>query len=468
MTAHAVPAGHAEHHGPHHVDPRPHLPETPQALTADVVERVTHPKLGWLFVLSGLLFLVGIAGVVMRISGGYTDRAQWGFYAAVFAWVLSTGCSAPALSVATRLTKGYWRKPLVRVAELFAATTVLLVLLFIPLLPAIPPVTSHVSFWVNWQGAPQTALLLAVLGLAVCGLGYIYTSARPDAAAVGDQTGGRKAFAARIAGQWGGTPHQWKVLRQGVSYLAVFYLMFLIFVHFLVAIELAITLVPGWRDPIFPAFHGITGLQAGLATLVLMLWVMRRFGGYQQYLALDQFWNPAKLLMSFSMLWFYFWWSAFIIFWYGRTPAEQAVLLTIGFGPYLVPFVIGFVLNFVAPLLLLIWNPIRVSIPGPVVASVIIIIGNFFDRWRIYGGSFGTHLVDGEIHHALTEIPVFRAPDLADLMVLVGAFGGMVFIFLLAARLVPVMSLWELTEGQLLTKARDLVRNRVVVIGKPE
>ncbi|MSQ10928.1 MAG: hypothetical protein EXR52_08010 [Dehalococcoidia bacterium] len=475
MTAHTTHAGHAEghdHHGSRHVNPRPVLPATPQALTTDLVDRITHPKLGGLFVVSGLLFLVGIVGVFMKVSGGYADRSTWGFYAAVFAWVLSTGCSAPILSVATRLTKGYWRKPLVRIAELFGATTILLVLLYLPLIPVIPPPTSHMSFWVNgsWVGEPQVVLLFSVLGLALCGIGYIFTSVRADAAAVGDQTGGRKGLAAMLASQWGGTPHQWKVMRQGLSYLASFYLMFVIFVHFLVSVELAITLVPGWRDPIFPAFHAVSGVQAGLASLILMLYAMRRWGGYKDYLVLDQFWNPAKLLMSFTMLWFYMWWSAFIIFWYGRTPAEQGVLLVTGFGPYLYVFVTGFILNFALPLLMLIWNPIRVSIPGPVVAAVIIVIGNFFDRWRIYGGSFGTHLVDGQIQHAVPvdQLPIFRMPDVPDLMVLAGALGGMIFLFMLAARMVPVMSLWELTEGQLLTRTKMLGKNQVVIIGKPE
>ncbi len=475
MTAHTAPAGNAEPHtGPHHVNPRPILPEGPAALTKDVAERFAHPRLGALLVISGLLFLGGIVGVVMRVQGGYEDRAAWGFYAAVFAWVLSTGCSAPILSVATRFTKGYWRKPLVRMAELFTVTTILLVLLFIPLLPAIPSVASHVSFWMTpaskpLEGGPQWALLFGVLGLMICGLGLLYTSARADKAMMADQNGQRTALTggASPIGGWGGTPHQWKVMRQGITYLGAFYLMFLVLMHFLVSVELAITLVPGWRDPIFPAFHAITGLQAGLATLIIMLAIMKRLGGYDQYLALDQFWNPAKLLMAFTMLWFYFWWSAFIIFWYGRTPAEVGVLLATEFGPYLTPFVIGFVLNFVAPLLLLVWNPIRVSFNGPVVAAVLIVIGNFFDRWRIYGGAFGINPLGGH-ELPLERIPMTRIPDLADLLVLLGAIGGMVFFYLIAARLVPPVSLWELKEGQLLTRVQKLLRTTVTVIGKPE
>jgi len=96
MTAHAAPAGHTAHaHGPNHVDPRPQLPETAEALTQDVVAKVKGSRFGALFAISGILFVIGIVGVFMRISGGYADRSQWGFYAATWAWLASTACAAP-------------------------------------------------------------------------------------------------------------------------------------------------------------------------------------------------------------------------------------------------------------------------------------------------------------------------------------------------------------------------------------
>ena len=161
------------------------------------------------------------------------------------------------------------------------------------------------------------------------------------------------------------------------------------------------------------------------------------------------------------MLWFYFWWSGFIIFWYGRTPPEQGVLLATIFGPYLTPFIIAFICNFVAPLLLLMWNPIRVSIPGPIVASVVVIFGNLMDRVRIYAGSFGVQDVTAQL---VEQAPPTRMPDLADALVFMGAIGGVAFLYLLAMRFIPAVSIWELKEAQLLTRTRSLLRNTVVVI----
>ncbi len=447
-----------------HISPRPHLPETPAELTRDWLARFLQPRGVTILVIAGLLVVAGIVGVYLRLSAGM-NRAEWGFYAATVVFLFSTAQGAPILAVAARLTKGYWRKPLVRVAELFTITGLLSLVLFIPLLALLPPLEGRATFWVSWPGTPQIPLILAIIGLVVCGLGLLYASARPDLAAVRDLApGGLTSLQARLAGKWGGSTRQWKVQSNAITYLGVSYLMMLVFVHFLISVELAITLVPGWRDPIFPAFHAISGLQAGLATLVLGLGFLRYFGGFKEYLALDQFWNPAKLLLAFSLLWFYFWWSGFIVFWYGRTPAEQGVLEVTIFGPYFVPFLLGLLCNFVLPLILLAYNPVRVSILGPILASCVILFGNFMDRVRIYGGSF---LVESE-GHIVEHVPATHLPQLADFLVFAGAIGGVVFIFVLATRIIPPIALWELKEGQLLTRTRTMHKAEVIVIGKPQ
>jgi len=449
------------------VNPRPHLPETPAALTRDVLDKFSRPQGTGLLVVSAVLVLLGIGGFALRLSGGFEHREAWGYYAAVYVFLLSTAAAAPILAVATRLTKGYWRKPLVRVAEMFTSVGILSVAMLIPILRVLPPTEGRTTFWMAWpnhQGFPQLALVAAVVGLTLCGFGLLFISAKPDLAAVRDHVpGARAGFGAWLATGWAGTPYQWKVVRQGVTYLGIFYLIMLVGVHFIISVELAITLVPGWRDPIFPAYHAISSLQAGLAMLVLTLGILRA-NGYKDYLALDQFWQPAKLLMSFSMLWFYFWWSGFIVFWYGRTPPEEAVLQTIMFGPTFGAFVVAFVCSFAVPLLMLIWNPIRVSFKGPVVASAVILVGNLFDRIRIYEASFAV-TSGGRMVEA---IPVTRLPEIADLLVAVGVVGGIIFIYLIAMRIIPVLCLWELKEGQLLTETRHILNAEVVVFGKPE
>ena len=65
-------------------------------------------------------------------------------------------------------------------------------------------------------------------------------------------------------------------------------------------------------------------------------------------------------------------------------------------------------------------------------------------------------------------MPAANFPDLADVLLLIGVAGAVVFLYSLSSRLIPPLSLWELKEGQLLTRVRSVIRNEVVVIGKPE
>ena len=96
-------------------------------------------KLFWKAVaLFGVLFVLGIIGFIMRLSDGVGDTAVWGYYAAVFAFILTTAQAAPMVSIATRLAKGHWRRPISRAAELWTLVGLFNLLLFIPLLWVLP------------------------------------------------------------------------------------------------------------------------------------------------------------------------------------------------------------------------------------------------------------------------------------------------------------------------------------------
>ena len=196
------------------------------------------------------------------------------------------------------------------------------------------------------------------------------------------------------------------------------------------------------------------------------MFVLRK-SGYGDYIELDQFWGLGKLLMALSLLWFWFWFSSFNILWYGRKPNEQAVLDLLMTGPYLWMFISTFVLNFLAPFFLMIWNPIRKSIWGPTLVAAGVLVGTLLDRVRIYVAAYS--VPDEEAaHHVLGHVPDAVTPQVADIMVWAGGLGGAVLVMLLVARLVPVVSMWEQVELLLYKVHRKFHRTEVLVLGKPD
>lgn len=457
----------------HHLEHMPEVGEyTPQEANREILDYFLNPGRGYrrLVVASGALLAVGIiAFIVQAFRHGFDDRAPWAYYAAAFAFLLTTAGSAPLVSITMRMAKSHWRRGLSRASEMFAVSGLFMLLMYIPLLFLLPVTDGRTTLWVNWHGhAPHIYDTIAILLLVTTGLALLYVSARPDFATLRDNTtGGRQRLYARLALGWQGTKQEWHRQRAFLGVLGAFYFMFLIFTHLLISTDFAMSLVPGWKDSIYPAYHALTGLQSAIAITIVGMFLLRR-SGLRRYLYLDHFWALAKLMLALSLLWFYFWWSGFFIFWYGRSISEQGVLNYLMKDTYFWPFIITFLCSFIIPVFFfLIWNPIRKSVNGPAIAASVILVGAMFARIREYvaGFSIPEELIG---HEAIETTLPANAPYLLDVLFILGALGGVVFFYLLGMRFIPVVSIWEHRELALLRKVRPYLRRYTVVLGKPE
>ena len=459
---------------------------TQAGVSRNLLER--HEGSGNLFrnavLLFGFLFILGIVGFVIRVSGGFSDKAVWGYYAAVFAFILTTAQAAPMAAIAPRIAKAHWRRPISRAAEMWTVAGLVSTLLFIPLLWVLPSLEDgRRTLWFFDFGdpgkvpaySPHIWATLALLFMVATGLALLWVSSLPDLAIIRDHSRGwRQRWAAKLAGQWNGTSAQWKSLHHRLGMLGALYFMMLVFVHFLISVDFAMALVPGWIDALYPATHAANALQAGAATVLVTLFFLRKYGGYEDYITLDQIWGLGKLMFALSLLWFWFWFSSFIILWYGKKPNEQAALELLMIGPYLVPFYVSFILNFLVPFLTMIWNPVRKSLWGPPLIATSVLIGTLFDRIRLYVASYSVPgigdpaVVKHELSVQQVEAMSPVLPDVADVMIIVGALSGAVLVYLLASRLVPIVSIWEQKELLLYKIHKPFHRTEVLVLGKPD
>jgi hypothetical protein len=434
--------------------------------------------------LFSVMFILGVVGFIIRVTDGVSDRAIWGYYAAVFAFILTTAQAAPMVAIAPRIAKAHWRRPVSRAAEMWTAVGLLNLLLFIPMLWILPDLKDgRRSLWffgVEDSGvvnafSPHIWATVALVSLVIVGVALLWVSSLPDLALVRDHsTGWRQRWAARLAGQWNGTSRQWHILDRRVGILGAFYFMMLVFVHFLISIDFAMALIPGWIDALYPITHAANALQAGVATVLLTLFFLRKFGGYQDYITLDQMWGLGKLMFALSLLWFWFWFSSFIILWYGKKPNEEAVLELLMIGPYLPAMYASFVMNFLVPFLTMIWNPLRKSVWGPPLIATSVLAGTFFDRVRLYVAAYSVPgLGDPSVDkHELTVEQVENMsavmPGLPDVLIVAGAISGSILLYLLASRIIPVMNIWEQKELLLYKIHKPFHRTEVMVLGKRE
>ena len=461
MAGHDIDPGTSSYSAAHHHRTRPPLPA--EAIPDILTRARGGGGAATLFLVCAVLAVIGAVALVLMVLQGPEPRGKWGYIAATTAFILSTAQAAPVLAFATRLAKGFWAIPVRRAAELWGVSSLVTLPLLAVLLFQLPDWKGRPSIWFDWPWAPQAYDLAMFVGFTVLALAIIYFTTRPDRITVEDLAS-RGALRARSG--WIGAHRQWLHLSGSIVMLGAMYLMMHAYVHIYVVSDLAMSLIPHFHSAIYPAYHGVSGLQGAIATTILTLGALRRWGGLERYIGLDQFWGAAKLLLATSLLFFYFTWNEFIIYWYGRQPSEIALLGLMMFQTARALFIVSFACNFILPWLLLIWNPLRVSIKGPQVVAAIVIFGNLVDRLRIYGTAWDPNYKVGD-HLDVTHLPTLHFPGILEILVCVGAIAAVLALYVLALRRFPVISLWEYRFGWLLMIERPLHRLRAIAIAKP-
>jgi len=442
-----------------------------------IVEASNQTNLKWPLIIFAILSLLGFVGFSIKVFVEGVGSQQWGYHAALVAFLLSSIQSAPMVAIAPRVAKAHWRRSTSRIAEIFGLLGIVNLLLFIPLmwiLPSLADGRRSLWFYDALEGvspySPHIWAILAIVVLAFLGVFYLWLSLLPDFAILRDHSKVgtvRKKIFKFLSGRWWGSSSNWYMHKHRLGIVGAHYFMLLVFVHFLYSMDFCMSLVPGWIDALFPITHAANALQAGVAVFIVAMYIIYRFGGYREYIGLDQFWALSRLLFALSLLWFWFWFSSFIILWYGGKPSERFVLELLMAGPYIYVFIPVFILNFAGPLLIMMWNAVRKSILGPTIVSIGVLIGTMLDRVRLYVGAYSVSTEPDK--YALHSVPNTIWPQFSsDVLLWIGSISAVILLYLMVAKLIPLVNIAEQKELLLYKLHKEFHRTKVMVLGKPE
>ena len=430
-------------------------------------------KIKQISIVLSILSIIGLIALIIKYFADHDDSTKWGYVAALISFLLSVGGGAPMVGIAPVLAKANWVRPVTRISAIFSLTGVSTLILIIPLTMMLPPLMvdgiRRRSIW--FEGpiySPHIWDYVALMGLVLTGLALFYSAALPDFAAMRELSSGwRKNLGKTLSRGWVGTDSQWRTLRMRIGMFGTFYFLILIFVNFLFATDFAMSMVPGWRDAIFPMYHAITSLQGGVAIVVASLWIIRKYFKLEKYIHVDQFWSLSRLLFALTLLWIYFFYSAFIVFWYGRSANDIAWIELLITGPMMWVFLTGAFFIWIAPWWWLIWNKVRRSVNGPIIGAILILIGLFLDRLRLFVTAWS--VPTESIHEKyLKVIPEVVLPNYLDILIIIGGISLAFLPVLLISRVIPVLSIWEVQQFNLLAKPIKYMKTHGVLVAKPD
>jgi molybdopterin-containing oxidoreductase family membrane subunit len=385
---------------------------------------------GWVLFGRQLLYGLGVTGLNQPVA--------WGFYIVNFVFFIGISHAGTLISAILRLSKAEWRRPITRMAEVITVV-VLAIGGFHPVLDLGRPDRMLNIFT---SGRLQSPLLWDVTSISaylMASTVYLYIPMIPDVAVLRDRGTRPRWLYAFLAWGWQGTERQRKVLERAIGIMMILVIPIAVSVHTVISYIFAMTLQPGWHSTIFGPYFVVGAIFSGIAALLIMMIVLRRIFHLERYLKPVHFDHLSKLLLVMALLWFYFTFSEYLTAFFGNEPSEMRVFFYKLTGPY-APFFWGMVAcNFLIPVAILAFRRTR-KIPGILIASITVVVGMWLERVNIVVPSLANPRMD---------LPTgFYIPSLVEWGMFVGGIATFILGFVVFARFFPLISIWEIREGQ--------------------
>ena len=455
-----VLAQQAAHHRDEYLllDPRP--PAEINALMLAAMRR-TGPVF-WLLVvgLGGMVAALFTTWVIQMFYGigitGLNRSVMWGPYIVNLVYFIGIGHAGTFISAALRLMRYDFRRPIARAAE----TVTLFGLAMAALFPLIHvgriwkiyymfPIPNQRELWPNFRSAllwDATAITTYMIGSTL----FMFVALIPDLAMIRDRTTGlrRKIYGAFALG-WRGTEGEWHRLEVVSNILGFVIIPVMFSVHTIVSWDFAMAIQPGWHSTIFGPFFIIGALFSGVAAVILVMVIVRKGMRLGYFLRDEHFSAMGIFLMILAMAWVYFYFAEWITNWYGNLPMEVALqeMLTGPLAPFFYLMLFG---NIIVPLGTLWSRRVRTSLPAMFVIALFVQIGMYIERVLIIPGMLSRN-----------ELPfnwVNYTPRWPELLITAGTFSFLALLYIIWTRVVPIIPVWEVYEGQALQGRRRVGR----------
>ena len=237
---------------------------------------------------------------------------------------------------------------------------------------------------------------------------------------------------------WQGTPRQWQRLEIAMHIMAIVIVPVSVSVHTNVSWDFAMTPEPMRHSTIFGPYFVVGAIFSGISALILAMALLRKFLRLEEYLKPIHFENLGKLLLTMSLLWFYFTFAERLTAWYGNGPAEMDVFWTSIRHSFAPMFWTMVVCNFIIPVPFLAIKKLR-TITGTCNASCTIVVGMWIERFLIIVPALG--------HKYLPYAWGHYRPTWVEDTLMASSFGMMALLYLLFSKFVPMISIWEMKVG---------------------
>ena len=425
---------------------------------------MTTPNWYWVTVVLMALIVIGAmsaAGLMINKGMGLTGLnrpVMWGFFIVNFVFWIGISHAGVMLSAILRLSKAEWRRPATRAAEVLTVFS-LMTAVTMPLIHTGRP--WRLIYWVYtlpfvpydfargiWPivRAPLVWDPSAIFTYLTSSILFVMIALIPDMAVLRDRTTGiRHQAYAMMAMGWQGTPRQWKLQIIAGSLLSALILPVFVSVHSIVSWDFGMAVsVKSWHSTIFAPYFVVGAVHSGVSAVVFVMILLRWIYGWENYIRHEHIDALGRLLIVVATGWFYFFVMEVIFGFYGREADEIAVRnFQFMQAPWNLWFIAFTGLTYFLPVALWLFKWTRRNLWIMSIACISVNIGMWLERFLI--------IVPGLAQKQMFTFDWYTyAPSAVEITIIGGTFALVTLLMLLFSKVLPLIPLYDIKEGDIL------------------
>ena len=398
-----------------------------------------------------ILFLVAVVAwgfyayiVQLRyglITTGMRDQVIWGLYITNFVFFIGISHAGTLISAILRVSNAGWRTPVTRMAEMITVVALMVGAVQPVIDMGRPDRVLNMIFFGRFQ-SPLMWDIMAITSYLTGSLIYFYLPTIPDFALMRDRLGAgassiRRKIYTFLGVGWKGTPQQHKRLEKAIGIMAITIIPIAVSVHTVVSFIFSMTLRPGWDSTVFGIYFVIGAIFSGIATIIILMVIFRKFHHLEEYLTERHFRNLGWLLLVSLILYTYLTFSEYLTVAYKMEVEEKHLFEILMQGTNALWFWIFVVAGLVVPAFLIILRR-GPTIPMILIAAVLVNIGMWIKRFVIVVPTLEVPLMPYEFGS--------YTPTWVEVSITAGTFAAFILILAIFAKVVPLISIWEVAE----------------------
>ena len=157
------------------------------------------------------------------------------------------------------------------------------------------------------------------------------------------------------------------------------------------AFDTIMSLEAHWFSTMFGWYNFAAMWLTGLCTITLVLIFLKK-AGYMTWVNENHFHDLGKFIFGFSIFWTYIWFSQFLLIYYANMPEETVYFYKRWEPEYLPWFWVNIVINFLAPVLMLMSRNSKRQMNSLMVVCIMLLMGHWLDYYMmIMPGTVAEH-----------------------------------------------------------------------------